>query len=87
MTNEVDIHSNSCHASAQSNTDRKISICTMHTFTIQGVDQGPSINNIANKDHFIIGQDSWFADLKRSIIPFNAGQGSIHCTMYISLMD
>jgi hypothetical protein len=31
-------------------------MCTMHTFTIQGVDQGPSINNNANQGQFIIGQ-------------------------------
>ncbi len=29
----------------------------MHTFTIQGVDQGPFFNNIANQDHYIMGQD------------------------------
>jgi hypothetical protein len=60
MTNEVAIHNNGCHASAQSNTDKKISMCTMHTFTIQGVDQGSSINNIINLDHFIIGQDELY---------------------------
>jgi hypothetical protein len=32
-------------------------MCTMHAFTIQGVDQGPFFNNIANQDHYIMGQD------------------------------
>ncbi len=61
MTNKVAFHNNSCHPHKVILIKRLVCVqCILHKFTIQGVDQGSSINNIINLDHFIIGQDELY---------------------------